>query len=1302
MLEDAGVALLLTQERLAETLPAHWGQTVFLDAEWGEVASRGVENPPGSAGAGSLAYVIYTSGSTGRPKGVMVTHGGLTNYLQWCTEFYRTSEGVGSVVHSSVSFDLTVTSLFPALLKGRPVFLAPEEGAVEALAEMLRRGRDYTLLKLTPTHLDALRHLLAGVKLAGLARVLVVGGEALRARQAGYWLERAPGTRLINEYGPTETVVGCCVYEASETDGPEGDVPVGRPIANTRLYVLDRWGGLAPPGAAGELYVGGAGVARGYLNRPALTAERFMPDPFSPEPGARVYRTGDLARRRPDGGLEFLGRIDHQVKIRGYRIELGEVEAALRRCASVRECVVAAREDVAGDQRLVGYVVTEGGAATVGAAQVGELREHLRRSLPEYMVPSAFVLLDELPLTPNGKVDRRALPSPEGARAEDEGAAGSTLTPVEELLAGVWSDVLRVAHVRARDNFFELGGHSLLATQLLSRISEVFGIEAPLRVLFEAPVLSLLAERIEETMRAEAGVQTPPVRRVERGAEAAVSFPQQRLWFIDRLEGGSAFYNVPLAVRLSGVLDVNALGRTLTEVVRRHEILRTHFAEVEGEPVQVISLAAPLKLPVINLSEIDEARRAAEVVRRANAETREPFELSAGHPLRLKLLRLGTQEHVVLLTMHHIITDGWSTGILIKEVAALYEAYRRGEASPLEELEVQYADFAAWQREWLQGEVLEGQLRYWREQLGGRLEVLELPADRPRPAVRSYRGATLPVRLPKTLTDALQELSRREGATLFMTLLAAFQTLLHRYTQQEDVPVGTPIAGRARANLEESIGCFANTLVLRTEVTGDLSFRELLGRVREVTLEALMHQDVPFEKVVEAIQPKRDLSHNPLFQVLLGLHNLPERAITLPELTLTLLESESITSRFDLALDMLAGPEGLRGSLEYSTDLFDERTMASFITHFENLLEGAVARPEQRLSQLPLLADSEREQLLVRWNEAAAEYAREKCLHEVFESHAARSPDTVAATYEGEHLTYGELNRRANQLARHLRARGVSAGDPVAICVERSLEMLVGLLGVFKAGAAYVPIDPSYPQERVRFMLEDSGAALLLTQQNVPPHFLSHGTQAIRLDADWHLIAAESDANIDSPTAADNLAYVIYTSGSTGVPKGVQVSHRSVVCLLEVTRPTFDFGGRDVWTVFHSYAFDFSVWEIWGCLLSGGRLVIVPRYLTQSPAEFYRMLCEERVSVLSLTPSALRQLVQVRAESADGGRVPAFRLVVCGGEAFPRGLAPRLLEWKVPVWEFLRPDRGDRLGRDEAGRAGRRAAHLDTVGTPDS
>jgi amino acid adenylation domain-containing protein len=1251
ILRDTQTPVLLTQQKLLFNLPDDCDSYLLLDTDSEKISWESTQNPISQVTSENLAYIIYTSGSTGQPKGTLIPHRGLVNYLTWCTQAYAVEQGTGSVVHSPLTFDLTITGLFSPLLVGRQVELVPEDIGVESLSAAFCKSSNLSLVKLTPAQLLLLSQQISPQEAAARTRALIIGGENLLAESVSFWQDWAPETMLVNEYGPTETVVGCCIYQVPSGKRGSGSIPIGKPIANTQLYVLNSYLQPVPMGVAGELYIGGANLARGYLNRPELSAEKFVPNPLSQQPGARLYKTGDLVRNRPDGNLEFLGRLDQQVKVRGFRIELSEIESLLAQHPVVREAVATVREYTPEDRRIVAYVVLQPEAASAVSELQGVLKEHL----PEYMMPTAIVPLNELPLTANGKVDRRSLPAPDLTQVQPHATFIAPSTPTEEMLAGIWAEILGLEKVGIHDNFFELGGHSLLATQVISRLQKVFQVELPLRQLFESPTVAGLAKDIETATKTELRLEAPPIKHISRSGELPLSFAQQRLWFLYQLEPDKPFYNIPAAVRLKGQLDVAALEQSINEILRRHEVLRTSFKTVEGQPVQVISPSILLSLPVIDLSELPEAYRETEIKQLQIAEAQQPFTLDTSPLLRVKLLRLGEEEHVALFTMHHIASDGWSMGMLMREVAALYQAFCNGQLSPLPELPIQYADFAAWQRQWLQGEVLESQLSYWRQQLDGAPAVLELPTDYTRPAVQTFRGATSSFQLSQELSVALQSLSQQEESTLFMTLLAAFKTLLFRYTGSEDIVVGSPIANRNRAEIEGLIGFFVNTLVLRTDTSDNSTFRELLRRVREVTLGAYAHQDLPFEQLVEELQPQRDLSHAPLFQVMFVLQNAPMSELELPGLTLSSLESNSGSAKFDLTLYLEETASGLRGTWEYNTDLFEAATIERMTAHLQTILEGIVANPEQHLSDLPLLTEAERQRLLVEWNDTQADYPKDQCIHQLFEAQVERTPDAVAVVFENQQLTYRELNQQANQLANHLQKLGVEPEVLVGICMERSLEMIVGLLGILKAGGAYVPLDPTYPKERLAFMLEDAQVLVLLTQARRVEALPFHRAKVTCLDADWDAIAQESYEKPVKGTKPENLTYAMYTSGSTGTPKGVSVPHRGVVRLVKESNYA-NLTAEEVLLQAAPISFDASTFEIWGTLLNGAQLVILPPH-QPSLAELGQAIEQYNVTTLWLTAGLFHLMVDEQVESFKN-----VRQLLAGGDVLSGIRIQKVLE----------------------------------------
>ncbi|MEV0391014.1 non-ribosomal peptide synthase/polyketide synthase, partial [Nonomuraea sp. NPDC050643] len=1234
MLADSQAVLTVTSREIAEELPAGRARPLVLDEE--RPVTAPAVRPERAMTGEQAAYVIYTSGSTGRPKGVVVTQAGLANYVGWASGAYAVGEG--APLHSSVAFDLTVTSLWVPLVSGAAVVVSAE--GLEALPDGLG------LVKVVPAHLALLAEVMPG----DAGRTWVVGGEALPGALVRSWLARSPESVVVNEYGPTETVVGCCVFEVRAGTEVGESVPIGRPIVNCRLYVLDEWLRPVPPGVAGELYIAGAQVARGYAGRADLTAERFVACPY--EPGVRMYRSGDVARWSGDGNLEYLGRADDQVKIREYRIEPGEVQAVLAAHPHVAQAAVIAREDVPGDVRLVAYV-----AGT--DVQPRLLHRYAAERLPGYMVPSAVVVLDALPLTANGKVDRRALPALE----QKTGAGRAPATELEELLCRAFAEVLGLSKVGVEEDFFRLGGHSLLAVRLVSRVRAVLGMEVPLRLLFEAPTVAGLAGRLEG-----AGVARRALRAVERRPEQVpLSFAQQRLWFIGQLEGPSATYNVPVVLRLSGAVDRAALNAALRDVIGRHEVLRTVFPAVDGEPHQRI---LPLEELVWELSAIEVASEELEGA--IGAAVGQVFDLACEAPIRAWLLSASADEHVLVVVVHHIAGDGWSLGLLARDVSVAYAARRGGAAPWWEPLPVQYADYALWQRELL-GEdqdddsVIARQLRYWRDALTGLPEELALPVDRPRAAVASYRGHTVPVEVPAEVHARLVDVARAEGVTTFMVVQAALAVLLSRLGAGNDIPIGSPNAGRMDEALDDLVGFFVNTLVLRTDLSGNPTFRELLGRVRESSLAAFDHQDVPFERLVEELAPSRSMARHPLFQVLFTLQNTGEAALELPGVRVTGMPVEEAPAKFDLELSLteLSGPSGapsgLRGALRAAADLFDRESAETLVARWMRVLDTLTAAPGTRLSGVDVLDAEERRRVVEEWNDTAAERPS-GTLAELFEARVAAVPDELALVGDGLELTFAEVDARANRLARVLVARGAGVESVVGVSLERGVDLVVALLAVLKAGAAYLPVDPDYPAERMAYLVEQAGAVCVITSSGVG---LPGGVAKVVVDDPAVIaeLAGLPDRGLTAverggvPTGA-NAAYVMFTSGSTGRPKGVVVPHAGVVNRLAwmQQRLRLPQGTRVLQKT--SFGFDVSVWEFFWPLLWGGVLVLARPGGHRDAAYLAELIRRERVSVAHFVPSMLEVFLAEPAAAQCGG----LQWVACSGEALPLHATRRFFE----------------------------------------
>ncbi|MDT0478053.1 amino acid adenylation domain-containing protein, partial [Streptomyces sp. DSM 41014] len=1231
MLGDAQPVCVLTTSAIAEQLPADAVPQVLLDAPQTAAALADCrESDPTDADRTrglrpeNTAYVIYTSGSTGRPKGVMVTHTGIQSLVTAEVEQFTVDTASRILQLASFSFDAALMELLMAFGVGATLVVPPPGPLVgDALAaEIVERRISHALIP--PTVLSGLPQVVAPE-----FRTLVVGGEACSAELVSRW---SPGRRMVNAYGPTEATA--CVAMVGPLEG--GRPPIGRPVPNTRLYVLDARLRVLPVGVVGELYVSGAGLARGYLGRPGLTAERFVADPYG-APGARMYRTGDLVRWRGDGQLEYIGRADDQVKIRGFRIELGEIETALSTHTGVAQAAAIVRTDQPGEKRLVGYVVP----AENNTLDATDIRRGLSGTLPEYMVPSAVVVLDHLPLTSNGKLDRKALPAPDFTSSAD---SRTPRTPREELLCHLFADVLGLPHVGIDDSFFDLGGHSLLATRLISRIRTALRVEVPLRTLFDAPTVASLAERCDT------GVETRiPVTRRERPELVPLSFAQRRLWFLNQLEGPSPTYNIPFALRLSGRLDHRALDAALADLVTRHESLRTLFPNSSGKPHQRLLQAGEAFNGLPEAPSVDEA----ELERHLHEFARQGFDLGTEVPLRVALFRLADDEHVLSVVVHHIAADGESVAPFFTDLVSAYETRCRGEAPAWAALPVQYPDYTLWQQDLLGDEkdpnsLVARQLRHWSMALKGLPEELPLPYDRPRPAVANHRGDTVAFRLSPRLHGELVALSRRTGTSLFMVAQTALAALLTRLGAGTDIPLGSPVAGRNDEALDDLVGFFVNTLVLRMDTSGDPTFRELLERVRETDLAAYAHQDIPFERLVEVINPTRSLARHPLFQVLLTVQGDPAPTAELPDLRIGLQTLAPGVAKFDLAFGLVertdtdGGHDGIDGLLEYASDLFRRETAEALAARLIRVLEALVSDPDAPIGRIDILAAEERQQLVDDWNRTGHELPEAaQTLQRCFADQAARTPSAVALRQGDDVLTYRELDLRSSRLARQLAEAGVGAEDIVGVLLDRSPALVIAFLAVLKAGGTYLPLDPADPEVRRRRMLEETGARVVLTDRadedwiGIPDGVLALAPDALGAPRTADGCESSAEPMFCAPGDPRNMAYVIYTSGSTGEPKGVAVTHSAVVHLALDRRWQGDAHRR---VLFHSkHSFDAATYEIWTPLLSGGEVVVAPPS-SLGAHELEHLTSDGRVTGLWLTAGLFNLIARERPSSLAGVR----------------------------------------------------------------
>ncbi|MDZ7967791.1 MAG: amino acid adenylation domain-containing protein [Nostoc sp. DedSLP03] len=1268
MLEDAQVSLLLTQQRLVDQLPPNQAKQVFLDEACSQIAQNNQHNLTTGVKAFHLANVIYTSGSTGRPKGVMVEHKGLCNLAQAQKTTFGLTCSSRVLQFASFSFDASISEILMALFSGATLYLGSKDSLLPG-EPLIKQLRNYSI-----THITLPPSALAVMPVEELPtlQTIIVAGEACPAELIRQW---SIGRNFFNAYGPTEASVCATIAKCNNNK----KISIGQAIANTQLYILDENLQPVPVGVPGELHIGGVGLARGYLNRPELTQEKFISNPFG---SGRLYKTGDLARYLPNGDIEYLGRIDNQVKIRGFRIESGEIETALSQHGDVQTCCVIAREDTPGEKRLVAYIVPYPQVTPT----INQLRQFLKAKLPEYMLPQAFVVLESLPLTPNGKVDRRTLPAPD-LHSEQKDKYVAPRTPIEEMLAQIWTQVLKLKQVGIHDNFFELGGHSLLATQLLSRIRSIFKVELPLRELFAKATVAELAQLIEQLQQQDLEFSTPPILPRTKNTQLPLSYAQQRLWFLDQLQSLGGTYNIPLTLRLVGTLNQAALEKSLQEIIYRHEALRTNFITVDGQPIQIIreeaggrgqgagSKRLPLSqltsipwtvsivdlkhLSTLVLSEAEVSEKEIVLQQLVQKQANQAFNLANEPLIRATLVVLSETEHALLVFIHHIVCDGWSMGVFVQELVALYNAYSQGQSSPLALLPIQYADFAIWQRNWLQGDVLQSQLSYWQQQLADAPTLLSLPTDRPRGAVQTYQGAYQELTLSKELSIALKQLSQKESVTLFMTLLAAFQILLWRYSGQDDICIGTPIANRNRAEIESLIGFFINTLVMRTRLDGNPSFRQLLSRVREVALGAYTHQDLPFEMLVEALQPERNLSHNPIFQVWFNLQNLANTQLELFGLSVEPILMSEAASKFDLSLYVAEYEQGITLQLLYNADLFTSERMVEMVQQFHHLLNQIVVDADSNIASYSLVTPQAR--FLLPDPTTAIPQPEYELVTTTFTSWVNSAPELSAVRQGSRTWNYGELGNKSQALAKVLLSHGIQRGDVVAVYGTSSFGLIASAIAVLLSGGVILTIDPQLPSDRQRLMLQEAKAKCILYINSQYPEdqiWQSLTVICINPDTAEAINSLESSHTIPLPEiSANDAAYIFFTSGTTGVPKGVLGCHKGMAHFLNWQRQTFGINQKDRIAQLTGLSFDVVLRDIFLPLTSGATLCLPAPEDKLEPTKILGYLEREQISVLHTVPS----LAQLWLANVPSQSLHNLRCLFLAGEPLKETL---VLQWR--------------------------------------
>ncbi len=1242
IINDSNARLVITNEKYAGNLEELEIEYVSLEKIAGPLNDVIALTDKINLEPEYLAYVIYTSGSTGKPKGTLLQHLGVVNLAKSLSAFYEIEHESNLLQFASINFDASIYEIFGALLNGAKLTLF-EKSNLKNPEDLLDEFEklEITFVTLPPSLLSVMN-----VKKVNHLKTILSAGEACPVDVGLRW---SKFYHFFNGYGPTEATVGTTI---EKFDGVKKylTVPIGNAVPNIKVYVLDKYLNKTPVGVTGELHISGINLARGYLGKPGLTAEKFIPDPYSGIPGARMYKTGDLVKIHENGKIEFIGRIDNQVKLRGFRIELGEIENVLVEHPDIDVAAVVVKESPNKDKMLAAFVQLN----DKDNFNKTKIFEYLKNKLPDYMIPATLTVLDEMPITINGKIDRKKL---RGLETEelDKAEYVAPESPTQILLANIWKELTGANEVGLNDNFFNLGGHSILATQAVSRIREAFGVEVSLKDFFEMKNLGELARFIEDHSQSISKEIQNPVEKIKRDGVLPLSFSQQRLWFLNQFAPEGSSYNIPAILELEGELNPDALNYAVNKMIERHEVLRSSFHSVNGKPQVKIDDKFEYKIEILDLSNDDNKEEKTKEI--LNEIIRMPFDLSKLPLFNIKLIKTKPDTHICAIVMHHIISDGWSIGVIVNEISELYKSFITSEEPELEELKIQYVDYAAWQKNILTGETLEKEIEYWKNELNGASFVLEIPTDKPRPQVQTFNGSLVNFNLSEELSNKIEKISSQLNITPYMFLLGAFEILLSKYSRQSEFIIGTPIANRTKLETEKLIGFFVNTLAIRATVNKNMTVQELMKTVRAKMLSAYSHQSLPFEKLVEVIQPERDTSRSPLFQVAFVFQNAPASAIELPGLKVKQYEIEGVTANYDVTLYMQKKTGVFAGTFEYNTDLFYKETIEKIIKEFSNLLEKLTGDTKEKIKNISLVAKDDLEKLIYDFNKSGHEYEDDKCAHQKFEELVRTKPKAIALTFTEveeklaltEQLTYEEVNKRANQLARVLRKNGVTTDIIVGISLPRSFEMVISMLAILKAGGAFLPIDPTYPADRIKHMIEDSGMKILISTEKISRNYKFYNGKIINLDSEKDLISAEENTDLENITYPENLAYIIYTSGSTGLPKGTMLSHKGLLNLSLAQRDSFGITGESKVLQFSSYSFDASVWEFVMALLNGASLSLVGHDIVKLGTSLKKALEVLNITTVTLPPSVLK--VIPHDENAEN--LPGLETIIVAGESCP-------------------------------------------------